>query len=78
MNQELRILGLIIAALFIGMLVLLFNPDYRIEENLESNLSYYPDIAAGEPIEYVEPHMIDLSNDEVVNDPVEPVQDFEF
>ncbi|MCD4652705.1 hypothetical protein K8T06_02085 [bacterium] len=43
MNQEFRILVLILAALFIGIAVLIFKPDYRIPENLTSNISYYPD-----------------------------------
>ena len=49
MNQELRIIALILAALLFGAAVLLFNPDYRIDTILRSNSSYYPAVTEATP-----------------------------
>jgi len=42
-NREARFMILMLSfALLMGALVLIFNSDYRIEKNLESNSNYYP------------------------------------
>lgn len=49
MNQELRIIALILGALLIGILVLAVNSDYRFEKNLAGNSAYYPSVVIATP-----------------------------
>jgi hypothetical protein len=44
MNQEFRIIILVVAAFGIGLIVLAANPDFRITQNWASNREYYPGI----------------------------------
>ncbi len=42
-SQEFRLLLLILAAFLIGVIVLFLNPEFRIPQNLRSNIKYYPE-----------------------------------
>ncbi|MGB3974960.1 MAG: hypothetical protein WBM02_07685 [bacterium] len=44
MNQDVRIIILVVAAVGIGLIVLAANPNYRISKNWVSNKDYYPGI----------------------------------
>ncbi len=41
LSQEIKLLLLIMGAFLTGLIVILVNPDYRLEINRESNVQYY-------------------------------------
>jgi len=46
-SQEFRLLMMILIAFLIGFAVIVFNPEYRISKNLQSNMFYYADPLEG-------------------------------
>ncbi|MBN1880469.1 hypothetical protein JW823_10195 [bacterium] len=85
MNQELRIIILIVAAFAIGLIVLFLVPDYRISQNLTSNADYYPGITVIEhlPGDILDPEAAQSGpsmQDDSSFDPTESPssRDFEF
>ena len=78
MSQEIRILVLIFAALLIGGAVLVVNPDYRTDKNLESNRNYYPGIVQEDSSQELADNEVDLDDDEFEIENSDLQQDFEF
>jgi hypothetical protein len=54
-SQEMQLLIMALAALAIGALVLLFNPDYRVEYNLKSNVAYYAESTQDAAADFASP-----------------------
>lgn len=80
MSHELRILLLIFAALLVGVAVLVVNPQYRVDKNLDSNRNYYPGIVTEVSADTLEPKSkeVDLDDDKFEIDSSNTQQDFEF
>ena len=62
-SQEMKLLILLGLAFFIGLVVLVLKPDYRVADNLQSNAGYYlqtTDTSEEYPVDNSRPPMVEF------------------